>query len=188
MESEAPNPARSVPAKLLKFWRWLPARYFWLLLILCAYFQDRAFPFSHFPMYSSLSKRAVYVYVTDEKDQPLAIHPLFAERAANLSKAFRSNLGKVAKQNGRDRKNATDTDYEEAGRQTLAYLELKGRASKPELTRPAGLKLWYVEITRDENHLVETPRFAGSIRSDEVETLTQSAGPAPDTETEENAD
>ena len=154
-----------------QLWHRVPATYFLLILVLCGIFRDTAFPFSNFPMYSALGKKAAYVYVTDGKDQPLGILTQFAERSSNVSKAFRTNLDKVAKENGRKRKNAIPADYEAAGRLTLARLEFEGRARRPEVPRTDELKLWYVEISRDKKTLKEKPTFAGSIRADEVEKL-----------------
>jgi hypothetical protein len=180
MEATA-TPSRQPAQVLARAWKRLPGKYFLLILLLCAFFKDSAFPFSNFPMYSKLSKRAEYVYVTDGSGKELSLDRQFAERAANISKAFRTNLNKVTKQNGRKRKTATPEDFEAAGRLTLAHLEFEGRTRRPEVERTAELKLFHVEITRRKKELVEKTTPAGSVRADEVPAL---AGNSADTSTE----
>lgn len=171
-------PPNESPTRASGFWRvWdlVPAKFFIVMLALCAYFGDRAYPFSNFPMYSTLGKKAAYVYVTDATDQPIALAKEFAQRTSNLSKALNTNLKKVTKSHGRKRKEATPEDFIEAGRICLARLESEGRARRPEVPRRDELRLWYVEISRDKREIKEKKIFAGSVRADEVKALAPSS-------------
>lgn len=162
--------------KLWRFWKRLPAKYFLLVLLLCAYFKDTTYPFSDFPMYSRLDDVATYVYVTSGNDEPLALDKHFAQRSSNLSKSFRNNLNKKVKARRGKRKDATPQEIQDSGREALAHLEYEGRARRPEVPRQEVLKLWYVEILRDGNSLREDPVFAGSVTAAEVEQLAGKKG------------
>jgi len=57
---------------------------------------EETYPFSDFPMYSSLSPGSHYFYLTDENDQPLPIKGLFGISASEMKKMYHSKLTPMA--------------------------------------------------------------------------------------------
>jgi len=57
---------------------------------------EETYPFSDFPMYSSLSPGSHYFYLTDENDQALPVKGLFGISASEMKKMYHSKLTPMA--------------------------------------------------------------------------------------------
>lgn len=65
------------------------------LVVFCLIVEE-TYPFSDFPMYSSLSPDTHYFYVTDEDDQALPVKGIFGISASELKKIYHSKLTPMA--------------------------------------------------------------------------------------------
>lgn len=58
------------------------------------------YPFSNFPMYSRFAPDTYYVYVTDLKNQPVAVGPTFGIAISNVKKAYDRKLTRLKEESG----------------------------------------------------------------------------------------
>ncbi len=121
---------------------------------------EESYPFSDFPMYSSLSPGSHYFYLTDENDQALPIKGLFGISASELKKMYHSKLTPMAversEQSG-DRIKASelgDADQTLAGDKLLDDLMPRADDRKWwQENTPGELRLIRVNIYRNDDAL-----------------------------------
>jgi hypothetical protein len=100
------------------------------VLVLALFIIKEQFPFSNFPMYSNISEEADVVYVTNQKDEPLAMKALFRTSSGTSKKKFNTELKKLTNPHGRDSEHATPEELQQAGQIVLSSLvaDLERRA------------------------------------------------------------
>ena len=101
------------------------------------------FPFSNFPMYSNLSPKSDYLYLTNAKDQPMGCQSIFNLKTDVLKKMYNARL-KELKGKSLD---AAD-GRRQAGRKTLADLSSRQSEKVLQIVGVGGLRLYRVELTR----------------------------------------
>jgi len=109
------------------------------------------FPFSNFPMYSSLEDESFYFVVTNSKDEILPYATVFRFRASFASKSYKTEYKKLVK---------SGVPKEEASRQSAAkildYMVARAEPSmKPRIIK-GGLKFTEVRTAVKNGELIET--------------------------------
>ncbi len=146
---------------------------------------EESYPFSDFPMYSSLSPGSHYFYLTDENDQALPIKALFGISASEMKKMYHSKLTPMAVKRSEktgERVKASelnDADQTLAGDKLLD--DLMPRADDRDWwdeNAPKELRLIRVDIYRNDKALREekqpitvrpmTPKASTASRSEQA--------------------
>ncbi|MDQ6764796.1 MAG: hypothetical protein M3Z22_01650 [Verrucomicrobiota bacterium] len=100
------------------------------------------FPFSHFPMYSSFTSKASYVYLASASGEPLPTDSAAGMHTSNLKKLFDSELQKERKRRG-TRAKVTAAERTAAAQRVLGALK-----SSPARQQGAGpARLYEVNIS-----------------------------------------
>lgn len=127
----------------------VPFREVWLSVAVLLVIGEQ-FPFSNFPMYSSLDDKSFYYVVTDSQNRPLPYATVFRFRASHASKAFRSEARKAGK---------SGLSEEESKRQAagslLAFLLERAEPESREALRQGGLSLVEVRLTMENGKMRE---------------------------------
>jgi hypothetical protein len=93
------------------------------VLVLVLYLVKEQFPFSNFPMYSRISEEADVVFITNEKDEAMAMKALFKTSSASTKKMYKKELATITNPKGRNSEFANADERREAGSLVLATLE-----------------------------------------------------------------
>jgi hypothetical protein len=132
------------------------------------------YPFSWFPMYSNFSGRTWYVYVTDERDQPLALRELFGVTTPFLKKAYYSNL-RAARKSSSEHTLRSNSEHpspysskpvlppeREAAIATLRFVttEVKPRRAGAACV---DLRLWKVDLARHDREITRERSLLGEL-------------------------
>ena len=104
---------RSVEA--LRLWKCGPL----ICITLAGLILREEFPFSHFPMYSSFTNKASYVYLATASGEPLPTVATAGMLTGNLKKVFETDLQKARKRAGA-RGKVTDQERRASGERVLA--------------------------------------------------------------------
>ena len=111
------------------------------LVILCLLVGEQ-YPFSSFPMYSSFSDSAYYVYLTDSLDRPIATQTKLGVSTTTLKKVYDSQLRKDARSLKKRIRELTPAEKAAAGGYLLSYIRSLLRARE----LPSGLRVYDVEL------------------------------------------
>ncbi len=144
---------------------------------------EECYPFSDFPMYSSLAPGSHYFHLTDENDQALPIKDLFGVSASEFKKIYHSYLTpiaeKLSEQSG-DRVKADELGPEEqttAGDRLLDQMLPRAEDRKWwQENHPTELRLIRTDIHRNDKALSETPRRITVRKLPAHTTATRSRG------------
>lgn len=129
------------------WWRRTRCKFLLVLTLLCLVLREN-YPFSHFPMYSSFSKKTYYLYLTDVDGNEIPTKP-FAISNSTLRKIFDSRK-RIARKRFADSARAEA----EAGRALLKYLE-DLPVAKPEMKkRLAGAQVQRVDVHQEGSQLI----------------------------------
>lgn len=109
------------------------------------------FPFSNFPMYSSMDDEAFYFEVTNAQGEVLPYATVFRFRASHASKAFRSERKKLQKSEGLSEEEAG----KKAGLNMLNFMLARAEPVQRKTALAQGLKFVEVRV---------------KIRKDDLET------------------
>lgn len=145
---------------------------------------EETYPFSDFPMYSSLSPGSHYFYLTDENDQALPIKGLFGVSASEMKKMYHSKLTPMATVRSKQAGQRVKASELGAADQTLA-----GDKLLDDLMPRANDRDWWDENTPKELHLIRVSIYRDDKALSEEKTpitvrpLTPqaNAGRSPDT-------
>lgn len=119
------------------------------------------YPFSNFPMYSNFGKSTTMLYVTDEQDRPLPLMDNYGMRTSILKKVYQSEIKRLAKEAGVDRKKLSDELKAEAADITLERV-LGYRTDMQYVQRPwPELRLYEVTIRIKDDKLTRETEFLG---------------------------
>ena len=138
--------ARRVPIKLM------------LSVVFVSLLLREFYPFSWFPMYSNFSGHTWYVYVTDHRDQPIALRERFRVTTPFLKKAYYANLR--AAQDSRSEPSLSPE--RDAALATLRFVTTEVRP-KHAGTPCVGLRLWKVELTRRDREIARDRSLLGEL-------------------------
>ena len=120
------------------------------------------FPFSPFPMYSNIDSSADVLFVTNRKDEPLAISSLFDVGSAQAKKRFEKELLAVA--DTRDYERATKEQVNLAAQSFLQQLWKDRKVKKTEALQGDGLRVHVITISLDANSRFQrTEHLLGEI-------------------------
>ena len=134
--------------KIVALWRLVkavlfhvPFREVWLSVALLLLVGEN-YPFSNFPMYSSLEEESIYFVVRTGEGETLPYATSFRSRSSFVPKALKAEMRKLQK-TGIDRESALS----EAGQNVLHYLLERAEPQKREGLARYGLKLIEVRIS-----------------------------------------
>ena len=119
------------------------------------------YPFSNFPMYSDFEKQAYYVYLTDRDDKPMSVGETFGRAPSDVKKAYDKKLKEVAKRIGKPSKKLSADERRPIAEELLR--ELRDTGKPDEVKKLSGLRLWQVDITLEDERIVEQTSLAGEI-------------------------
>jgi hypothetical protein len=155
-----------VLAKIVALWRLVirvllrvPFREVWLSVALLLAVGEN-YPFSNFPMYSSLEEESVYFVVRSGQGETLAFVTNFRSRAAFVPKALKAERRKLEKAGINP-----GVASRQAGENVLFYLLERAEPQKRERLLQNGLKLVEVRISVDGSQLNETEKVLAEISS-----------------------
>lgn len=124
------------------------------------------YPFSHFPMYSSIAPETHYFYLSDGEDNKLGTKTNFGMSASNLKKKYHSFLTPLAEQRSREagrRIKASElpvSDQELCGQKLFDFLLPRGeKRGKWTRNKPAEIRLWRTDIRRKGSEIDESSRL-----------------------------
>ena len=177
-------------------------RWFWtqfpfaplLVLVLGLQLIKEFYPFSHFPMYQRFDEQATYLFITNEKDEPLPMQTHFSYKGARLKKSFKNSLREVAEDHGRKLETATEADMEAAGTDVLKDLykrALKTDARKLKSMDATEVKLWHGLITLKNDKFIDEKKELArlTVNRGEIEAAAAAkAGSPPPAEKEDPVD
>jgi hypothetical protein len=135
----------------------IPFREVWLSVVLLLAVGEN-YPFSDFPMYSSLEEESVYFVVRTGRDETLAFATSFRSRASFVPKALKAERRKLEKAGL-----SPETASTQAGQKVLHYLVERAEPQKREGLLQNGLKLIEVRISVDDSRLEETENVLAEI-------------------------
>jgi hypothetical protein len=160
-----------------RFWRMLPFRFHWLLVLLMAFVIPEGmkalrmekpgewYPFSNFPMYATFTADTYLVFITDQDDQPLPIKHLLGTAASDVKKTYDRKLAQLK---SRGPKGARKLDLpldlrREAGAETLlAVVKTIPDAAKLPASTTA-LRLHEVTLSYQEGRIHQGATAVGEI-------------------------
>ncbi len=146
-------PLRWIGKTLLR----VPFREVWLSVALLLVVGEN-YPFSDFPMYSSLEEESVYFAVRTGRDETLAFATSFRSRASFVPKALKAERRKLEKAGL-----SQDLASTQAGQNILRYLLGRAEPQKREELLKNGLKLVEVRISVAGSRLQETEKVLAEI-------------------------
>lgn len=155
----------------------MPHRLHWTLVVLMAVVIPAAtrrtekpgefYPFSNFPMYSRFAPETYYVFVTDLKDEPIAVGRTFGTAISNAKKSYDQKLTNLKKKAGGKGRKA---DLPDEARRVAADEVLRWLAeSAPDraLVRThGGLRLHHVDVIFKDGQVSKHSRQVGEIHFD----------------------
>lgn len=112
-------------------------------------YRTEFYPLSAFPMYANFSDEPIYIYLTDEKDKPIALNDLTKAGSSAVKKDYMGLLKKVRKENSTkgDIADSALALKQEAGKHTLASL-LKTRSPQWSAKHPDKVIRLYEGVIR----------------------------------------
>ena len=154
------SPIGKIPAVLRffgKLLRRIPFREVWFSVALLLVVGEN-YPFSDFPMYSSLEDESVYFVVRTGQDETLAYATSFRSRASFVPKALKTERRKLEKSGM-----SSEAALGQAGRNILLYLLERAEPQKREGLLQNGLKLVEIRISVDDSRLKEEEKVLAEI-------------------------
>ncbi|MGI8605463.1 MAG: hypothetical protein ACR2OZ_21015 [Verrucomicrobiales bacterium] len=157
---------RSKLFALRRWYRTTPRRLTWGLVGLMFVLGDRCFPFSNFPMYGDFPDRTYYVYIADEKGNPLPLFTLFGYRTTFLKRVYNRKVSELVKQLEEAGEEIelhllTPEQLRPAGDATLAWLVESNRRPSRKTAPQVALRLVHVNIEMEDRELVRRPMTVG---------------------------
>lgn len=115
-------------------------------------------------MYSGFSKQTTVLYVTDAKDEPLAIKKVFRLDASKVKKTYNRQLIAICKKNGYDDGDATPSDIRAAGDYMVRdFLPQQARGeSMANKLRRDGLRLYRMSFEMDKSGIRQSTELVGA--------------------------
>ncbi len=122
------------------FLRRIPFREVWVVVVLCLVIREQ-YPFSNFPMYSSLANQSIYHAVVNSRGELLPYVPTFRLRASHASKILETKRKMLRKEGVPDAE-----AMNRAGIELLEFLLDRSRPEKRDALRNEGLQLFETRI------------------------------------------
>ena len=119
---------------------------FVVTLVLCLALRE-CYPFSHFPMYSGISRSQHYFFIERADGEPVMIRDYFGISASSLKKIYHSHLRQLRDASGKKRDELGKEDYAAAGDALLEYLLRQGRERKAWRKAPLADALLHHDLT-----------------------------------------
>ena len=121
------------------------------ILVVGSLFLKEAYPFSHFPMFSSPTAPRAYYMVTDSAGQPLPIAKLTGVTPPKIGKM---HWRKIRRTEGTAAQGKDVDRNDEIGREICTML--RDQAARRGQALPPGIQLFRVEIRYHDGRLTET--------------------------------
>lgn len=160
---------------VMNWLRHQPLKFMWGMVLLTAFVIPWAqrgqakpgefYPFSNFPMYSTFSDSTYYVYVTDLKDEPVAVTLLTGKVLSNLKKQYDTELKAEKRTVGAGEVKQGDLPIEarrRAGEVVLRWL--MPFAEEVPLKALGGLRLKQVTVRYGAEGIVKETLDVGEVR------------------------
>jgi hypothetical protein len=144
----------------LRVFRAIPFKEVILVALLLQGFKE-FFPFSHFPMYSTLPPDTDYFYLTDGDGNLIGQQSIFGVRAARMKKIFQANQREIMAGGEVGREEASRL----AGERTLDYLYEVLPSWNRDQMAGVDVLLRRVEVVRRPDGLHETDELVATRRS-----------------------
>ncbi len=149
--------ARTVAPALRAAGGWLRharVKLFILFTALCLTIGEQ-YPFSDFPMYSSMEDWTYLLYITDENDKPLPLFTSYGMRTSILKKFFNQEARDIARQSKRRMRNVPPEEYAAAGELAIDRILSfrKDMGKNPEWKE---IRLYFLGIEIENNELKRT--------------------------------
>jgi hypothetical protein len=149
----------AVPRIVGKLLLRIPLREVWLSVAVLLLVGEN-YPFSNFPMYSSLEEESVYFVVINSRGETLAYAPSFRSRSSYVPKALKAERRKLEKEGLHP-----GAALEQAGKNVLLYLVERAEPQKREELLRNGLRLIEVRISVVGSRLHEEQKVVAEIVS-----------------------
>lgn len=140
-----------------KLLRRIPFREVWFSVALLLVVGEN-YPFSDFPMYSSLDEESVYFVVRTGQGETLPYATSFRSRASFVPKALKSERRKLEKEGM-----SSDAALTQASKNILLYLLERAEPQKRDGLLRNGLRLVEIRISVHDSRLAEEERILAEI-------------------------
>lgn len=152
----------------------IPHRLHWALVLLMAVVipvltrrtekPGEFYPFSNFPMYSRFAPDTYYVFVTDLKDQPIAVGNTFGTAISNVKKVYDRKLTNLKKEAGGKGKKADLPDEVRriAADEVLHWLADNAH-DREAVKEHGGLRLHQVDVIFKDGRVSKSSHQVGEI-------------------------
>jgi hypothetical protein len=147
---------RSVEA--LRRWKFGPL----ICITLAGLILHEEFPFSHFPMYSSFTNKATYVYLATASGEPLATVPTAGMLTGNLKKVFDADLQKARKAAGA-RGRVTDEERRAAAERVLGGVKAWQATQTGAIIPVPATRLYQVDIRLHDHQFEKETRLLAEV-------------------------
>lgn len=143
---------KSLPGAALAWLR--ETRCKWLLfMVLLGLSLRENYPFSHYPMYSSFSRRTYYIYLADANGRALRTRD-FGLSSSTLKKIFDRFRQKELKHSSKSAPDRVEKAESAAGQALLQYLEGLHQSRRSVKKLPAGAGVQHVTVRQSGDSLV----------------------------------
>ena len=121
---------------------------------------EENYPISNYPMYSGISPRSHYFYITDQEGEPISIRKCFGKSASAIKKMHGAFLNGIAEEKGTRAFKLGWEEQVEAGQMLLDQLKERGeRRGHWRKYKPESIRLIRVDIGRDSDGIVKDEKL-----------------------------
>jgi hypothetical protein len=131
-----------------------------VMTLLCLVLREN-YPFSHFPMYASFSKKSYYLYLADAKGDEIPTRP-FAISNSSLRKIYDSDYRIARKRFADSGSERVHLSENAAGQALLQYLEALPGASAQVKKRLAHAQVRRVDVYQEGSQLLFQTRIVAT--------------------------
>ena len=135
----------------------LPLKLLIVITLLNLLFREN-YPFTHYPMYSSFSRFSNFIYIADEKDEPIPMKKIFGIKSNFLKKIYMEEIEKLSSKKGIEVREFKNTDFKMAGDVALNYL-IENCVTSPVVQQYRSIKLYDTIIFLNEGKIQKDKRF-----------------------------
>ncbi len=130
------------------------------MTLLCLLLREN-YPFSHFPMYASFSRKSYYLYLADSKGDEIPTRP-FAISNSSLRKIYDSDYRIARKRFATSGSEHVSLAENAAGQALLHYLEALPGASAPVKKQLAHAQIRRVDVHQEGSQLLYQARIVAT--------------------------
>ena len=139
----------------------LPIKTLFIITLLNLILKEN-YPFSHYPMYSRFSRSTFYIFVTNEKDEPLPLRSFCGVSAAILRKMYESFLYQSTKKRSNKIEELTSEDLKPISKSILDYVKTSAEKKKSKIDFKS-LRLYEATISIDNGSISRERKLLNEI-------------------------